>query len=1238
LPVYPSGLDYYIEPVSTIPSTYRQPTTDEEKPHPYYTYWRNGNLKIIGKVRDVRLFKRKEHSLRKQSVLYDILKQNQLPIDEAEKRFGITNPTLESFYKDSSKYDRIHHFNPDYQKFMEAIQYWQKRFQRFVPCAHVMTTDEAIKKSDINTSPGFPPNKMYHTKKEFILNHTPWLKDIIVKLEKGELHDLVIKLADKVEIRENEKILEEKIRTFAPIPIEFHVLFMKYFGAIADAIQALDPTISHNCAGWSQWYGGWNELMKNFEGFDEFIDLDARKFDGSIISKIRELVWEFFWAPFFLDPKERAAAKKIYFSMMNPYIITPDGFVFQLPNGGRFSGELLTLLENSLINLFIYTYCALRKGFNLDAFFRRTMSGFMGDDILAAQYSKGQFRFTAEELISFYHECNIELHEGGKFKNNLQEVSFLSLTPLKINNFWVFYPDIEKVIFSLSVAKESSSKAEVMQKLCILYAYAYFCASKENVDRIKQVCVDYVTTFKSDNDVVRMYYQFDIQHIARMFFPMRHISAARLINQADKSSTSNNYMNKLTIHEQNPLRHRDISGKNNDRPKGIDLSGRGIPQHDTNLVGKPLKHSENNVKIDERKNPLHNPKVDSAVRDAYAAYHRIQDAKGTEQDKSHFDEETGIYPYNFMGPYVSDGKFTESVPIDKHTKKPTNGDDTNSKYHDGDYSLGKKLGEPMDSPFYDWADSNFLDRIKDSKSWMSYLASGAIYASKTLRGLRRLIHNKKFDETDIKLKISQLENIKHNEEMPKTKNHNAMKKKRFIGPKMSKKFAKKRAKKQMKRRNKKPKIINHGMVFNKPNTRMPRSSGSNTIRRFVNVFLDSLVTTSTDVEGQVSGVYPINPQTLFPQMEAGILASFYERWTCHRWRVCYKPSTVNTTPGDFWIVPEPDVTDNIAAKGAVLKVQSITDNLKRIIIPYQGGVTDKDNKSPWFKPLIKSLWTSPNPGHDPSQVYAGSVTVGVMQPSGVNLTTGQLFLEMDMSLHGKFLDDFSNSSIWQANPTASAFFGAGSANSVSGRYQNLIYPTPSTNLLNFTVSGRFLIVAKIAESNVSYNVVSVSVLPKNGTVTINNAVQATSVAINSNGVSISEFTVDITGATPGTPAIISISPASTPNTTIAATMYAVPIDGGAALDKLVKTSRTICTELEELKDQMAQMRLLIESEKEKPLIEISNECNHKRSLYEPLSSYQTVRKQFGDDLVDRMDDTSIQFLLKNFNMAPKLSQ
>jgi len=401
-------------------------------------------------------------------------------------------------------------------------------------------------------------------------------------------------------------------------------------------------------------------------------------------------------------------------------------------------------------------------------------------------------------------------------------------------------------------------------------------------------------------------------------------------------------------------------------------------------------------------------------------------------------------------------------------------------------------------------------------------------------------------------------------------------------------------------------------------------------------FLDNMTTATTDVSGLCYNIYAINPQTLFPQMEAGILASFYERWECHRWRLVYKPSTVNTTPGDFWVVPEPDVTDTVIIKGAVLNVQNITDNSNRLIIPYQGGLKDSDNKSPWFKPMIKKLWTSPNVGHDPSQVFAGSVAVGVMQPTGVNLTTGQMFLEIDLTLSGKFIDDFSNTSAWEALPAASPnWFGNKTATSLSGRFQTFMYPTPNSNSYNITLNGRFLFVAKVAVNVYLQDpTLVVGTTPPGGTVTINNLSVGTP---SGNAIGIIQATIDVSGATTSFPAILTVGFGSTTiKTIIPATAFCIPIDSGAVNDKIVKTPRIISSELDLLRKEMADIRLAIG---EKPqIIEIILECKHKRTLYEPLGSYKSLRAMLGDESVDSMDDTAIQTLLKNFNFAPKLSQ
>jgi len=1247
-------------------------------------------MRFIGRVDGVDVYKKKNESLRTNVMVRDILMKNNLPIKEMEEKYGITSPNLDSFYKDSAKYDRNHHFVANKELFMEAIKYWQKRFQRFVPCSNVFTDEEAIRRSDVNTSPGWSANKKYATKKQVVLNHSPFLRKILENIKKGKLHDLVLKLADKIEIREFDKIADNKVRTFAPIPIEFHVAFVKYFGALAEAIMALDPSISHNCAGWSNWYGGWNEFMKNFDKFDEFIDLDARKFDGSIISELREMIWEGFWSKFFLDPKERAEAKLVYFSMMNPYIITPDGLMFQLPNGGRFSGELLTLLENSLINLFMYTYCALRKQFDLDEFFKNTASGFMGDDILAAQYSTGKFRFTVAEITQFYFECNIEFHEGGEFKKDLSQVSFLSLTPFRINDYWLFYPNIEKVLFSLSVSKSTSSNAEVMQKLCILYAYSYFSTSREYVDRIKQCCVDFAIMMKEDEDVISMYHSFDIENIARMFFPMRHISAASLNLQADKSRNLD-FM-KTTIHETNPLRNRDISGKNKNRPQGIDLSGRGIVSKKEEKIRKdriiekntirnaekhfefgknklnakpvkqPIETTESNGNYGEApkpnynigrkelaigENPLHSPDVDTDVREAYASQHRIQNNEATLQDKEKFEESPDWFPFNYMSPYRSDGEFVESKHAEKHARKPVNGDDYVSKYHDGDFAVGKQLDQPADSFYYDWADSLFLDRIKDSNSWSSYLASGAIYASKTLRRLRRLLLNKNFDETDIKQKIEQLKMTK-NKEIKKVAKMLSYKSGGAVGRKLKKALApmkrqRIKVKSKAKAIKKTHKFFDKGMTFNRYPNKGAKNFGNKPIRRRLRLFLDTLTATTSQVAGSVINTYPINPQALFGATEIGMLSTWYERWTCHKYRVCYEPGVTNTQNGSWGSVVDPDFTDQTIANGGAYNPITITQNPSFHQMPFQGAQTTSQNDSQWFYPLQKKLWCSPAASHDPTLVYAGRlITVCILAP-GDNAATGILYLDIDITFWGKFMDSVVYGTTYEdLAANASTLFNNPNAADLGGRYSGVVFPLKTSNSISIGQSGEYFYYLRYTTTSAPNPSVGIDTAPANGSFTFFQNFFASNTG---SAYAINTGTFVLTGASLSNPGFLGFNPGTNLGTTLPVIFFIFPVDGYSKTDALVARSvfgvnsdlNFLTRELKELKIQLAEMQES-KSAKDQKIIEIISTCKHKRTLYEPLASYQKFRKMIGDDACDQMNDYSICEALKFFDMAPKLSQ
>lgn len=154
----------------------------------------------------------------------------------------------------------------------------------------VLSIDDTIDELVLNTSPGFPWNKMYRNKREMLENvgRTPFYEYVDL-LDTDVQWIAYWTSALKEELRPIEKLEKNSIRQINGASAEFTAAMNCYTLSQNDALYEMH-TKSPSSVGMSPFHGGWDQLWRKLSRFSRGFDGDYVKFDSSLIERVLELV------------------------------------------------------------------------------------------------------------------------------------------------------------------------------------------------------------------------------------------------------------------------------------------------------------------------------------------------------------------------------------------------------------------------------------------------------------------------------------------------------------------------------------------------------------------------------------------------------------------------------------------------------------------------------------------------------------------------------------------------------------------------------------------------------------------------------------------------------------------------------------------------------------------------------------------------------------------------------------
>jgi len=418
---------------------------------------------------------------------------------------------IEAGYKSVAKYDRP---QPNYDRgaFALACTFLRKHFGPYVSGTKVLDQETVLQDLDRTTAAGYPWNMLYHSKGEMLdagfiqpiewywnyISEVPYQLPIEVRYQQA--YHPIWTNTEKKEIRETQKIIDNKIRTFTASPTEFTVAANRMCLDFNNLFYEATNTCSF--VGRSKFMQGWQTLYFTLGRFREGFEFDAGNYDASVFRDAlidqKEFRWECFMSEF-QTALNRRRMNHIYGEIIHSVIVLEsDTGVADviLKDTGNPSGSVNTIVDNTMVLYRIFAYCWIRlcpkeyldlgyAGFN-----DNVQKALNGDDNTMTVSPAALYFFNAPAIMKTAYELGISLTTPCEIPRHVLDLSFLSHVPVLETAFagqWILpAPNYDRVLSSLTYGSES-----VDIRWHLLRAAALHVDSWAN-KRLRQVLMDYI--------------------------------------------------------------------------------------------------------------------------------------------------------------------------------------------------------------------------------------------------------------------------------------------------------------------------------------------------------------------------------------------------------------------------------------------------------------------------------------------------------------------------------------------------------------------------------------------------------------------------------------------------------------------------------------------------------------------------------------------------------------------------
>lgn len=378
--------------------------------------------------------------------------------------WGLPIPNQEAAYKSLSKYgkDVLPMSVKDVQDMNKAWVWTEKHFGLYMGNSRVVTLEEAISRLDMASSTGSPFNIHYATKKD-LFEKDPgiraWLASDWERLSVDDNWTCICTNALKEEMRTDEKLDENSIRTFTAMPLDDTVHGTRIFVDMNEKMYD-SHLVTASAVGMSPLKGNWDRLYRKLKKFKKGYALDESQYDSSLRCYMMwgcaNLRWKM------LRSEDQTAAnlkrvKTLYRNFINTLILTPEG-ILVLKKTGNPSGSCNTISDNTLILYCLLSYAWIKRSEGVEdmnsyeAFEEETSKALVGDDNTWTVSDKAHEFYNAKTVISTWKDLGVTTTTDSMEPRSPEELDFLSAQTVFIDGVAVPMYERAKLMNSLLYA------------------------------------------------------------------------------------------------------------------------------------------------------------------------------------------------------------------------------------------------------------------------------------------------------------------------------------------------------------------------------------------------------------------------------------------------------------------------------------------------------------------------------------------------------------------------------------------------------------------------------------------------------------------------------------------------------------------------------------------------------------------------------------------------------------------
>jgi len=374
------------------------------------------------------------------------------------------SPNREAAFKSASKYDKNQPIL-DRGAWELAGEWTKLHFQPVMAGARVLPENVVLNEMDKTTSCGFPWNKQFKNKSEF-------LADEKAKCALTDYWDLLTLPQDvmvpiwtcsqKCEMRSNEKIAENSLRTFTASPFEHSCslnrvcldMNNKFYDGAGSGRRHFWSTV-----GASKFLSGFDSIYTRLDVHPNAFELDESAYDASLFAEAMEGQAEIRFS--FLCEQDRSEDNKIrldslYEQIIHSVVVLENGELVQKHTGNP-SGSSNTIVDNTMIlfRLLAYAWIVLCKEQERDTsyedFMTHVEAALCGDDNTFTVSDDVVAWFNPTSIARVWCGIGVITKTPCSESRPLREVQYLSNgfvyhDPLGV---WLPIPEAQKVLCSL---------------------------------------------------------------------------------------------------------------------------------------------------------------------------------------------------------------------------------------------------------------------------------------------------------------------------------------------------------------------------------------------------------------------------------------------------------------------------------------------------------------------------------------------------------------------------------------------------------------------------------------------------------------------------------------------------------------------------------------------------------------------------------------------------------------------